>query len=410
MKTKILFAFIIICTFLNFAAAQDPENKVHRCDTMDFKKLYKQLYDLETLIKSSGVETEAQKTKVNAAIQELNLQIASISGEVTNINKELALNNRTIVENYISKLNNIEKLSEAYKELSEDLIYEISSDRRLAFIAEINNPSSDKLGFKFTDIISTAALNVAKKTEMTAAQRTTFETKFKNVVTGIQTFTSNDIAKQLASLHPAASATLTAFNFLANYYNVIYTVDKKTVTVDEKPLLTTEQLNEYLTSITDFILYYEDLANVNSNFNIQLNQLEKDFIIVDSLIKKLDIIIAENNAIIKTFKTTTFTNNDVIKVRSIYSKTVEEVKKINEQIITNYQNYNLIRIEFYTNYIKQIEKSKELLSNSLVAKPNTSLATTNRDKLIKICTEGKVSLKRYSSDIEKMQEIYDQVW
>jgi len=408
MKKILLLINLIV--FLSISNITFSQTETHICDTLDFKNIFKQLNDLQNFVNSSTTETNIEKTKMTTTIQELNLQIASLSGEIVNINKELDLNNRTIVENYISKLSNIETLSTSYKEISEDLIYEISSDRRLAFIAEINNPSSDQLGFKFTDIIQTAALNITKNSEMTTAQKTVFESKLKTVVSGIYTFTSNDIAKQLSSIHPAASATLTAFNFLANYYTSTYTVDKKTVLVDEKQLLSSEQLNEYLTSITDFIVYYEELANVNENFNIQLNQLEKEFAISDSLIKKLDIIIEENNAIIKTFKGNTFTNKDVIKIRSLYGKTVEEVKKINEQIIESYQSYNLVRIDFYTNYIAQIEKSKELLTNKLVAKSNATLATTNREKLTKICNEGKKSLNRYTDEFEDISKIYNEVW
>jgi hypothetical protein len=392
---------------------ENTDNDKCKCDTVNFQYLYNSINILNNNIYSKQYNPEVDYKQIDNEVKNLNIQIASISNEISNINAKLALNNRSIVENYIDKLYSIEELSTLYKELSEDLQYEIAGDNRLAFIADVNNPGSDQLGFKFTDIIQNAALETVSDAKMTEAQKNRYESKLKNVVSGIYTFTSHSFAQQIASLNPAASATITVFNFLANYYVSDYKVTgilTRTVEVDEKQLFSDKQLEDYLTSIEDFIIYYDDLSVINQEFKLKLNQLDQDFNNLNQNIKILDSIILINNEIIDGIYKNTISNDEVFIISSIYSKTLENIKSINDLLNTNYQSYILSREEFYSKYIEHIEKSEELLMSDLVEKANKTLASKNREKLIQICNDGKIGLDRYSDEIEEIKIIYDEIW
>lgn len=410
MINKIIILLIIIllptCIF-------GQSETVCKCDTVDFEYIYNQIRllnkNLSVLKNSKSDETDA----ISKDVTDLYIQLTSLSNEVTKINSELDLNNRSIVENYIEKLETIAELSELYKELSENMIYEIGNDNRLAFIAEINNPGSDQLGFKFTDIIQNAALETVGDVEMTAVQKSNFETKLKDVVSGVYTFTSHGFAQQLASLNPATSATLTVFNFLANYYVSDYTISgffAKTVEVEDKKLFSEKELESYLTNIEDFITYYDELSVINQEFKVKLNQLEQDFNTLDVNIESLDSIIEENNLIISQLKAKSVTNDEVFEISSIYDKTLESIKTINESLTSYIQNYNIIRDDFYTSYIEHIEKSEELLKNDLVKKANKTQALKNRETLITLCNIGKTGLSRYNDDIEEINWLFEEIW
>lgn len=408
------FVFILI-TFLFplLPTVVFSQNPAYSNDSIDIDYVYNSIKLLNEKMNSKDKFSETDYKLVENEVKDLNIQIAVLSNEISNINSKLAMNNKSIVENYIEKLTTIEQLNVKYKELSEDLLYEINSDNRLAFIADINNPGSDLLGFKFTDIIQNAALETVSDSKMTASQKTNFNLKLKNVVSSIYTFTSHGFTQQLASLNPAANATITMFNFLANYYVSDFTVTgffSKSVEVTENQLFTDEQLEKYLTSIEDFIVYYNELTIINQEFKLKLNQLSQDFTTLNKNIEELDSIITINNEIINKINYTSVTNNEVFAITSVYSKTLETVKKINDLLTTNYQTYITVRQDFYTSYIEHIEKSEELLKNDLVEKANKSMASKNRTELIKICDEGKAGLNRYTDDFDSIKTIYEEIW
>ena len=189
--------------------------------------------------------------------------------------KELVHQNELLqVRTLVAERNEAERLIDAIFEVIEhgdklesdflNLVDKIESDELLIDLAEVNNPSSEVLGFKFTNIILKAAHKHFIE-DIPAADRTRFLDVITNTI-------QNPLVKALMATNPVSWLVSSIVDKAANFTQSVKGKPRERI-LSVKRAVGKDKLDAFAKDMERYFPFYEELLSAAEEYEESVNKL-----------------------------------------------------------------------------------------------------------------------------------------
>lgn len=321
--------------------------------------------------------------------------------------------------NIISAVEVSDKLSSVYNDIDTD----IAQASIYNTIARVNSPTSDALGFEFTDII----VSQAKQIFDTPNQPPEKKKKFFKIIDKI---TNSPIVSDISKSSPFVGmvrSVVTAASALFTKPNVDIEVKKRSsgnvreviVRHSDEQEFKTEELKLFVSKMQPYISFYEKLEYSNLEFEVNINTLLEEYRNLPSLIAEFEDKLLADLGLIKGLPLV----QKVEKVNEIFnyrassgSSDFDYFVYINNPSIIDADNRakQLVSIVFqlerlYAEYASIVETNYRN-NIQLIDEEARNLPGADKNKIDLLISQltsltDKVVQKKFKRDIESIQEL-----
>lgn len=146
------------------------------------------------------------------------------------------------------------------EEKYEGLLHKIRKNKILSLIANANNPTSNKLGFRFVEVISRELERVLVKSFTVEDDRVNFKTIIRRIV-------KNPIAKAIISTNPFSEIISKVIEKVSVFTrNVIKNPRSKHAYIQSKVVFSEAKIKDFYSGIKKYSDFYEKLTEANDDF------------------------------------------------------------------------------------------------------------------------------------------------
>ncbi|KAA3622141.1 MAG: hypothetical protein DWQ02_26545 [Bacteroidetes bacterium] len=239
----------------------------------------------------------------------------------------------------------------------------------LVRLNKVNNPTSDALGFKFTDVIIDLSDEVFTNTLKGESLRRRWQDVVKKLV-------NNDVVKSVLGSNPitglVSNVISTASTFLKSKVN-----NGKVTKIQEA--FSESKIQEFVDKMDDFILFYDSLNSIGDEYLVSMNLIKQKNTDLDSLAKDfhlellsiLNIKNADNITLARQLDNSIVLERDDKGNWDYYSainskkvllaiKHIEKFDRIKTELQSIKNDHNEALVKFLMSYKKQIEETNNI--------------------------------------------------
>jgi len=365
----------------------------------------KNTYFAILLILSSTTFAQNDSTQINLLneqIKLLNTRLMLLENVQINTVKQSFSDYSTIIVNG-------KTLIDQMNQTGNELYNRIQDAIKFNKLVQINNPSSDILGFSFSEaILQMAEKHFLYKLKDTTERRR-FQTILKNVMASPITQTVLAINPYLNSIYGIVSV---ASNFISTKVIPAGTF-KKDQQVSEVAF-NQKDIQSFVDTIKPFIEFYDKLNSENLKFDVNINQLNSRITIFkESINKEFDNFYAVNK-----FETNIKLDASSTPKTQIDSAKLQKLKKSATQVIEYvpyadeinaiYQEFNKINNDYYNAVLQILDLRNQLplptnAKNNKTAVDNVKKELTQQDRILKDYEKQMKLILEMQSSIKAMQ-------
>lgn len=302
---------------------------------------------------------EPKKIETDPEIIELKKKLDLLEKKLEAIQTDGVINEKNLYSqnynNFTNSINLINEINKTYKSLSADR----KSAEAYNILISVNNPESEALGFKFTDLVIDFLETKVKNTkDLSGDDKTLFTLGIKKLIKGV------------ASLINPTGLIGSAIQFISGF------VPQNVKTAVKDPL-GIQFIEDFKENIKNYRIYYATLDRYNSLFNDDLSNLDSKYRSIqedissylDKAVKptKIDInqpITEQINSIFNYnesgslgFDHKKYNSDQRIK---LVTQQLSELKNIVKLLNNYYQDYSKIVNDNFDRNIQLFDKASEL--------------------------------------------------
>lgn len=149
-----------------------------------------------------------------------------------------------------------------------NLVDQIESDQLLIDLSEVNNPSSDVLGFKFTDIILKAG-HKHFMIDLAPEDRTRFKDTLLNVV-------KNPLIKAILTTNPVSYLVSKVVEKVSDFTESVKGKPKERL-LSVKKAFGQQKLEAFVSEMEQYFPFYESLLNAADTYEVEVDSLKEKY-------------------------------------------------------------------------------------------------------------------------------------